>query len=271
MTPAAIPYPGDSLPAALRRPFRLLGLLAVTRQWRIVPAALGLPIVPERLELRLGPARYALRTRPASELRIDLGILWEIAIARVYPLPDVAGPLAVVDIGAHRGHFVVWAASHRPGAEIHAYEPDEGNADELEEAVRRAGLMDRVTVHREAVAARDGTRAFRPAARSDAGGLADGGRPVPAVSLATAIARCRAERVLLKVDAEGAEHEAFAALASGDMSPARRIVGAVVEWHSPAAGETDVRRSLAALGFELRSRMLGIGNGIVHAWRAPER
>lgn len=271
MTSTEISYPGDSLPAALRRPFRLLGLLARTRQWLIVPAALGMPNVPERLELRLGPARYRLRTRPVRELWIDLGILWELAIARVYPLPDVAGPLAIVDIGAHRGHFVVWAASHRPEAEFHAYEPDDANADELEETVRRGGLTERVVVHREAVAAGDGTRSFRPAARSDAGGLGEGGRPVAAVSLATVLARCREERVFLKVDAEGAEHEAFAALASGDISPARRIVGAVVEWHPPAPGEDDVRRSLAALGLEPRSRMLGIGNGIVHAWRAPAR
>jgi FkbM family methyltransferase len=266
LTRDSIAYPGDSLPAPIRRPFRLLGLIALTRAWRLLPAALGLP-GPDRLELRLGRSRYSLRTRPLRELWIDLGILWELGVARVYPLPEPDGPLTIVDVGAHRGHFVVWAAARLDRAEVHAYEPDEGNAAELERAIALNGLSARVTVHREAVAAGEGVRRFRSDPRSDAGHLAAEGRPVPAVGLATVLSRCRTERVYLKVDAEGAEHEAFAALALEGPEAARRIVAVALEWHPPAPNETDVRRSLEALGFEVRSRMLGIGNGIVHARR----
>ncbi|HUG56103.1 MAG TPA: FkbM family methyltransferase, partial [Candidatus Limnocylindrales bacterium] len=260
-----ISYPGGRLPAPIRRPFRLLGLLALTRSWRLLPAALGMP-GPERIGLSLGGSRYSLRTRPLRELWIDLGILWELAVAGVYPLPDTDEQISIVDVGAHRGHFVVWATARLPGAEIHAYEPDDANAAELERAVVLNRCSERVTLHREAVAAREGTRRFMSDPRSDAGHLATEGRAVPAVGLGTVISRCRTPRVYLKVDAEGAEHEAFAALGADAPEAARRIVAVALEWHPPVSGETDVRRSLEALGFEVRSRMLGIGNGIVHAW-----
>lgn len=273
-----IRYPGERLPRLLRRAYRLIALALASRSPMLVPAALGLT-ASRRVELRIGGAIYSLGSRPLSELWLDLGILWEVCLAEVYPIP-ADSPLAIVDIGAHRGHFTVWAARRRVDAEIHAYEPDAANANECEAAVRRAGLAGRVVVHREAVAARDGLGRFRRAARSDAGSLADLGSiatgasarskansSVTTVGLATVLARCRTSTVFLKMDAEGAEHEAFAALASDAPVAAGRIAAAALEWHPPDANDVDVRRSLAALGFEVRFRPLRIGNGIVHAHR----
>lgn len=263
MTPA-IRYAADRVPAPLRRAFRLAALLRATRSWLLVPAALGLP-VPGRIDLRLDGVRYRLLTRPVAELRIDLGILWEVALAQVYPLPAGDDDLAIVDIGAHRGHFTLWAAARRPHAELHAYEPDEGNAARL--AVTLRDSVGRCTLHREAVAAEDGTRSFSAPGRSDSGSLAPQGRSVAAVGMRTVLARCAPPRVFVKMDAEGAEHEAFAALVAHGPDAARRIVAVALEWHPPRAGEVDVRRSLGALGFEVAFRELGIGNGIVHARR----
>lgn len=262
---AGIRYPGERLPRPVRRLARLLDLAVAARAPMLVPTALGLTAAP-RVEFRLDGVRYALATRPVSELRIDLGILWEVCLARVYPIP-ADDDLSILDIGAHRGHFTVWAATRRPDAEIHAYEPAETNARELVAAVERNGCAGRVVVRREAVAGSDGPRPFRAGMRSDAGRLdPDGGAPIPAVALATALARCRPGPVFIKMDAEGSEHEAFAALAAAPEA-ARRIVGVAMEWHPSPSSAPDVRDSLTSLGFEVQFRQLRAGFALIRAWR----
>lgn len=260
-----IRYPGELLPRPFRRLFRLIDLALAARQPMLLPAALGLAAAP-RVELSLDGVRYSLRTRPVRELHLDLGIVWEVCRARVYPIP-MDPELTIIDAGAHRGHFTLWAAARRPDARIEAYEPDDANTAELAASIARNGLAPRVAVHREAIAAGDGVRTFRRGHRSDAGRLADGGTvTVRAVGLRTVLERCPPGPVFMKMDAEGAEHEAFAALAATP-SAADRIVAIALEWHPPTRREIDVRLSLGALGFAVRMRELRAGNAIVHAER----
>jgi 2-O-methyltransferase len=85
-------------------------------------------------------------TAPADgrSLRMDIKD-W---VRRTFAGPE---PKTIIELGSHVGQDTVWLAQI-PGAKIHAWEPDPRN--------RQRKKLPNVTVHRLAVAARDGTCAF---------------------------------------------------------------------------------------------------------------
>ena len=156
-----------------------------------------------------------LLTRPVWRLGLRLGVAAAVehdaAIRRV-------APAAVLDLGAHRGQFVLAVKGVRPGAAIEAVEPQ---ADAAAVARTVADAVGGVRVHRAAVRPERGRAGLTRAARSDSSSLlpigarqaavfpgthAAGRETVPAAPLADLVDAATLPRpLLLKLDVQGAE------------------------------------------------------------------
>lgn len=77
---------------------------------------------------------------------LDMNMFQFDKLARLAP----AGPVIVVDCGAHIGVFSMLAAAYLARAEIHAFEPQPESFELLEANARRSG-GGRIVVHCEAV------------------------------------------------------------------------------------------------------------------------
>jgi len=177
----------------------------------------------------------------------------------------VLGPGAtVVDVGANHGYFSVLAAALvGPTGRVEAFEPNPPVADALAEVLARNGVDGRVSVHRVALADRDGEAEFFPSVSPVNDGLssllvsddavahgvirADHSIRVPTETFDAFAERAELGRVdLLKIDVEGAE-----ALVLRGMErtlaglPPRRIVCETTPGH-PAV------RMLTAHGYAVR-------------------
>lgn len=125
----------------------------------------------------------------------------------------------VFDIGANIGYFTALAASR--GAVVHAFEPNDAMADQLERTISLNRFDQRVTLNRTAVAGTDGTASLFLSPDVNNSGLSSLvnlhhlGAPVrvevPTVRLDN---YCRTHEVaklrLMKIDVEGAEPYVFA-------------------------------------------------------------
>ena len=125
----------------------------------------------------------------------------------------------VFDIGANIGYFTALAASR--GAVVHAFEPNDAMADQLERTISLNRFDQRVTLNRTAVAGTDGTASLFLSPDVNNSGLSSLvnlhhlGEPVrvevPTVRLDN---YCRTHEVaklrLMKIDVEGAESHVFA-------------------------------------------------------------
>lgn len=180
-----------------------------------------------RAYLRLAEPAYpfTLRARSGTAVRIDswhdAATAWVVFCREEYAVP--ADARCIVDLGANWGAFTLYAAGRAPAARIFAVEPHPHEHPRLVRNVAHNGLGARVTVWQHAVAAEPGTRWMDadPAHPSPSRGIhpADAASPpasvqVQAVTLAEVLDRARAaagvERIdLVKMDIEGAEHEAL--------------------------------------------------------------
>lgn len=154
-----------------------------------------------------GGHRAALRQGVAASVELD-------------PVPFPSGIRTVIDAGANRGQFAVFSLARFPGATIHCFEPLAGPADRLERVASHLG-RGRVTVHRHALGAVDGSAEMRVANEDDsssllplgAGQRALGTREVARVAVAVRRLDAVLGRedlvppVLLKIDVQGAELE----------------------------------------------------------------
>lgn len=169
-----------------------------------------------RIGQRLFP-EIAVRPRllGGSTLHLDpsdlaqLVVADEVLIEKVYDLDLVPfNPDLILDCGAHIGTFTLLAASKFPDARLIAFEPDQTNLNWLRKQVE--SNKKNVEVVDAAVFVCDGNEMFKRSAscggalQSDAA-RSDGAISVRTVHLARYISGARSERLLLKMDIEGAE------------------------------------------------------------------
>jgi FkbM family methyltransferase len=190
-----------------------------------------------RAYLRLSEPAYpfTLRARSGGAVAIeswhDAATAWVVFCRGEYAVP--ASARCIVDLGANWGAFTLYAAGRAPGARIFSIEPHPQEHPRLLRNLAANGLDGRVTVWRLAVAAEGGTRWMDadPAHPSPSRGIhpaaidapPPASVPVQAVTLAEILDRARAEagvqRIdLVKMDIEGAEHEALPHLPPGALA-----------------------------------------------------
>ncbi|HVT73096.1 MAG TPA: FkbM family methyltransferase [Lacunisphaera sp.] len=151
-----------------------------------------------------GGQRIALDLTRADEVMI----FEEIFVDHTYPLEKIPFiPDTVVDCGAYAGMFTLLARARFPAARFQAFEPEPRNVARTRANFSLNGAP--VELIPAAVGVRDGVIHF---SGSGFGGhiTANGGTDgieVPLVSLARHLRELRPERLLLKLDVEGAERE----------------------------------------------------------------
>lgn len=198
------------VPASLVR--RIQRLVAVNPRARAVVRRLTAPMRSGPLPISAGPAR-GLRmdvagSRPSYLLGTAEPEVVDFLIAHVRPGDTV------YDVGANVGYFTLIAAQLvGPQGRVVAFEPLPQNAAALRRNVELNGL-DHVVVAEAAVSARNGT-AVLSVGDSDQEATLLGGRTAGTVTVATTTLDAALERwgapAVLKVDIEGAEHEALPA------------------------------------------------------------
>lgn len=158
----------------------------------------------------------------------------------VYPLdPHDVADRVVVDIGANVGAFTIWAA--KAGARsVHAYEPDPDNRARLETNLRlNHPLPCPVFVYAEAVQGADGEvwlggdNANAHVVDAPATLTAVDEDVVDARSIDAVLIRA-GERLVVKMDCEGCEHDVIATV---DVGQLRRVDRLVMEYHEGPFGD----------------------------------
>jgi len=240
-----------SQPATHRRPGVRGALAWVFSRGRVEGREmLGVMKCPEltvggRLSLLVAKARYHARAldRDAvvdckvAQIRFgresfpfDWYVFQEVFIRRVYERLHFDGA-SVIDLGAHKGYFAVFALNHG-AAKVVSFEPEAANFQRLDAAAQGVAGW---TVKREGIAGETGVRALKineswshtlvlDRDASDA-------VTVPVTALCEVIDRHPTERQVLKVDIEGAECEA---LAETPVHLLARVEELVVEAHADA-------------------------------------
>jgi FkbM family methyltransferase len=140
---------------------------------------------------------------------------------------EVTPSPVVLDLGANIGTFALFSFSVSPHAAVHSFEPSADTFAVLEGNRARNPQCD-WHVQRAAGWGEDGTVSFSASAASTAGRVdAGGSESVPAMSLATILARCGGRIDVAKIDIEGAEEP----LICGGAFALQRIETLVVELH----------------------------------------
>lgn len=196
------------------------------------------------------------RPVPMVKLAI-LAFGYEEWLRRKYCLPgfvEVQPGDCVVDCGAYVGGFALAAA--RTAAQVHAFEPDLGNA---RCAMRNLGEFANVQVRECGLYDSSGEMTLNISSNSVEHSLLRPDddivierRSIPVVTLADYARANAIDRFdFVKIEAEGVELEVFAGL--GDMRPERLAIDVSPERNgqSPAA---EFRSRLEPLGYEVRQR-----------------
>ncbi|WP_197097623.1 FkbM family methyltransferase [Pelagovum pacificum] len=203
-------------------------------------------VVPTTITLR--------RTGLSFEVRepMDAWVVKETCLDRDY-FRDFAEPAPdwrILDIGAGLGDFTVLAASLAPDGVVHAYEPFADSFALLGRNLRRNGITT-ATIHNEAAAARDGTRALLPG-RARAGMQVFGpGEGIEATSLARILDRLPGRRCdFMKIDCEGGEFD----LILNGADQLHRVDRIALEYHEALTNHTsdELIACLRSEGFVVR-------------------
>jgi FkbM family methyltransferase len=186
----------------------------------------------------------------------------------------------MIDIGANIGLVTLDWATRLPGATIHAYEPYPPTFSSLISNLKTNGLLQKVSVHAEAVGRSGGTMVFPAVAlsslvsayRQDANSHGSEEARVTTVSLDDVVARCtEGEAIrLLKIDTEGAEGEILEGASSSTLS---RIDQMVVEYHDNLVPQVRERccAVLERAGFQYVARAITPDSGLLYAWQKTAR
>jgi len=245
----------------LRRVQRLVAAVvrAAAQGWRLgalAPSAAGRARVIGvavwlALPLVLRPRRLALPLADYGRLLVedaaDLAAVEEVLLGEEYDIPSLDDVEVIVDLGSHIGTSIAFFRARYPEARIYGFEPDPATFAKLE--ANTAGLAG-VTVRQLAVAGAVGESVLYASPYSLASSLvaSDSDRravAVRTVTLERLVDDLAVRRIdLLKLDVEGAEHDA---LAGAGLDAVRAIVG---ELHPRL---TDPEHVLALLGgFDVR-------------------
>ncbi len=177
-------------------------------------------------------------------------------------IPLEPGFATVLDVGASRGQFALFAARRFPRAEIHCFEPLPGPAADL-----RSVLADRVVLHRTAVGSSTGMATINVSARDDSSSLltigdrqraefpgtgAESTIEVPLTTLDDALPTAPSRPCLLKIDVQGLELEVLKGAAGTLPSVDAALVEcSFVELYEGQALAGDVIEHLRDAGLEL--------------------
>lgn len=255
----------DRLPeiaACLRRCQRPLGLIA------------------EYLRLRpFGRVREVRLRRGGPAVGVesyeDLATAWVVFFRREYRIP--LGAETILDLGANIGCFTLLAALERPRAHLVSLEPFPPTFARLVETIRRNGLGDRVRAVPLGVGARSGERVI-PASTAPSQSLgmlpadaarAAGSTAIGVQSFDELIERASADLSVeeidfVKMDVEGAEHEAIAAASPAAL---RRVRALAMEYH-PNGDKATLFGKLRDVGLRLtHDRVIGPRAGVAHFTR----
>ena len=154
----------------------------------------------------------------------------------------------IVDIGAHTGLFAIYALRQFPDARVHCFEPDPGNAGYLRRNLELNALSERCVLEETAVGSDDGKVILFEYGRKSDFSLYElrsstRSQTVPIRSFSRLLKE-EGPFDLLKVDAEGAEHEMFHSVPPEMLASIRAIVG---EFHDVVDKDGE-QQSVEALG-----------------------
>jgi FkbM family methyltransferase len=215
------------------------------RNWLAICVVVGIA-APSSLPPRqgfpwLGRRRRRLVTRTGTVVETEAGNaspVIEVFAYGEYDLPlDWTGLHGVLDVGAHVGSFAFWTCERARVARIVSVEPEPRNFADLVSNIERNDLTSRIEPVNAALGTEPGTVTLHvPMNRESSSTLATGGESVQAVvvSLPELLERFDGQLDLLKLDAEGAE---WAALAALDGETWAKIPRLVMECHA-VAGRT---------------------------------
>jgi len=96
----------------------------------------------QTLSFRCGKKQIKLYVRDI----VDLAIIFEIFVTKVYPIKKTDNKKIIFDIGAHSGYFTVFANILLPNSIIYSFEPEPGNFHNLEKNLALNGLSDNSSV-----------------------------------------------------------------------------------------------------------------------------
>jgi FkbM family methyltransferase len=183
--------------------------LAWTAIWLPMRARLG---HKQRRPISLSLVQEGRRFRMSVRDVADLTTIGEVLLDGLYDVPDLQEVRTIVDLGSHIGSSIVFFRARHPAAQIHGLEPDPGSFAALEANV---AALEGVTIDQRAVSDTNGQSTFFCSDYSLASSLVGEGRPVTVrtVSLDGLMDEYGLERIdLLKLDVEGAEYDALAAM-----------------------------------------------------------
>ncbi|MFZ5495235.1 MAG: FkbM family methyltransferase [Verrucomicrobiota bacterium] len=192
-----------------------------------------------------GGHRLALSLLDAT----DLIVFEEIFLDGIYPLEEVPfTPDTVVDCGACAGFFTILAHGRHPSARLHVFEPHPANLARLRRNLELNAIT--ATVHAAAVGHQAGSARFT--GEGFGGHLASATEPGPLVvgivALPDFLRQFQPERLLLKMDIEGAEAALLPVL-----EPALpRVTALFLETHQPEPAWRGCLQPLLSAGFRHR-------------------
>lgn len=233
----------------------------------VIGTAVALLLATSLTPTRVFHDGVALWVRPLSS---DQWAIHEVFDQDTYGLARMVLPPSpvIVDIGANIGAFSVRCAMLWPGARIIAVEMQPDSA-----RLARMSLSQFPQTTVEEAAARGSRIPTGYTCRTWMYGECQTtfavGQSIRALTLKELLALHRIDTVdLLKIDAEGAEHDVLRlAEEDGTLAKVRRIVG---EWHEREDGSrVSVTATLVRAGFTVETTDTGAGFGGIAAWREP--
>jgi FkbM family methyltransferase len=214
----------------------IFGVIAVCQNWfallshRILAKlGIGRGIRIDLIKFRNGLAFSTGRRHALGSS--DLFLVWEIWYKKCYFLPDRDFGLGqgdtVVDIGANKGYFSIYAASHVFNGVVYSFEPAKDNYDLLVENIKLNRIQN-VRAFNLAVTDSNGQMSlYHDPANEGGHSLVNKSAQVETVRTAALADFCRQNQIdkidFLKIDCEGAEYEILMNLPAESFAKIRRI------------------------------------------------
>ena len=238
------------------------------------------PVAILRRYLGLGAGGYPIQMKLKNGIRIDLENFHDLVTAWIIFLRQEyqtqADTKTILDIGGNIGCYSISAAHEHPAARVIAVEPFPATFGRLQANVALNKMEDRIRCLNLGIAAAAGVRVMSESGPSQSRGLLEAGATVPdgvSVSvltleglLAKALAELNVDRLdFLKMDIEGAEHEAILTTPAAALKP---IVRLGMEYH-PNQPKARLFDYLIAAGLKLESdQIMGRDHGVAHFQRS---
>lgn len=223
----------------LHRIAEVPGARRLTPDWpKLLAAYLGFPLPRLPFSIRCGGSTFEFR-----ELS-DIPTFWQIFVVHIYPVR--ATDRLIIDVGANVGAFTLYALLHAPAAHVIAIEPAPDSVERLRTLLGDHGLLSRCTIMQAALAAEAGTTTIELSPSSQLRVTGRGGLMVPTITLDRLVNDYR-EVDLLKIDAEGAEFQAFPNTGAAALA---RIARIEMEYH-PCGDRQALFHYLQKQGFDL--------------------